>query len=69
MVKKVTFHIDSNGEVEIRVQGAQGNECEKMTEPFESALGVIARKTYTDSYYHAVEGTEASPVLSESEKT
>jgi len=51
MVKKITFKIDVNGEVSLGVEGAQGNECERLTEPFEALLGGVEKRDYKDSYY------------------
>jgi hypothetical protein len=55
MVKKLKFTIDANGEVQLDVQGAVGAECDKLTEPFEAQLGIVARKERKDSYYESQE--------------
>jgi hypothetical protein len=51
MVKRMTFSIDESGEVTINVEGAEGSECEKMTGPFEDALGKVAVRKHKDSYF------------------
>ena len=59
MVKKIKFKIDADGNVELDVEGAQGKECESMTEPFEKALGFTQSTTFKDSYYQEdVQSTE-----------
>ena len=44
MVAKLKFSIDENGEVHVSVEGAEGKSCEALTEPFESALGIVAQR-------------------------
>ena len=58
MVASLKFSIDENGEVHVSVEGAEGKSCEGLTEPFEAALGVVAKREYKDSYY-ATSETEA----------
>ena len=53
MVKTIKFKIDAEGNVELDVEGAQGKECEAMTEPFEKALGFTQSTAFKDSYYQA----------------
>lgn len=60
MVAKVKFVIDEDGEVRVSVEGVSGNECEKLSAPFEAALGTVAAREYKDSYYaeNATEQTQ-----------
>ncbi|MCB9060126.1 MAG: DUF2997 domain-containing protein [Halobacteriovoraceae bacterium] len=51
MVKKVNIKIDKTGKVELDVQNAVGNECEKWTEMLENALGEVKQRELKDSYY------------------
>ncbi|MBI4403754.1 MAG: DUF2997 domain-containing protein [Deltaproteobacteria bacterium] len=51
MVKKLKFLISPEGEIELRVEGAEGRECENFSKPFDSALGTISHREYLDSYY------------------
>lgn len=60
MVKKMKFVINDEGEVTISVEGAQGAECEKMSAPFEAALGKVEKKEYKDSYFQNEVGVDAT---------
>lgn len=51
MVKKITFHIGSDGEVTLSVDGVQGSSCEALSAPFEASLGKVAQRDYKDSFY------------------
>jgi len=66
MAKKIKFHISSDGEVKLDVEGAVGNECEAMTKPFEEALGIVADRKHKDSYYSQT--TETTSVDTETQK-
>lgn len=51
MVAKLRFFIDEDGEVQVSVEGASGQACEKLSAPFEEALGTVAAREYKDSYF------------------
>lgn len=51
MVKKMHFSIDADGNVELSIEGAVGDECESMSRPFEEELGILTSRNYKDSYY------------------
>ena len=55
----LVFQISESGEVTVSVEGAQGSSCEKLTEPFEKALGVTASRIYKDSYFTVPEQTSS----------
>lgn len=51
MVKKITFKISSDGEVNLAVDGVQGSSCEDLTRPFEAVIGKVSGRELKDSYY------------------
>jgi len=51
MVKKITFHVSSDGEVSLSVDGAKGSSCEGLTKPFEQVIGTVATKEFKDAYF------------------
>lgn len=51
MVRKIKFTIDKNGEIDMAVEGAQGNECLEITKPFEAILGPVNAREMKDSFY------------------
>lgn len=55
MVKKISFKISADGEVNLSVDGAQGASCEDMTRPFEEVIGKVSAREYKDSYYATTE--------------
>ena len=53
--KDIFFTIDENGEVKIEVKGAPGEDCKKLTQEVEEALGVVTARTMTSEYYQQEE--------------
>ena len=41
------FHHSSDGRVEERVEGVQGETCQQLTEQLEAALGTVERREST----------------------
>lgn len=50
-MKRIRFKIDKDGEVKLEVEGAVGEECDAMTEPFEDALGIVTAKERKAAFY------------------
>lgn len=50
--QEIEFVIKADGTVEERVIGVSGPDCEKITASIEDALGVIAKRERTTSYYN-----------------
>lgn len=55
MVKKLKFRIDDKGEVYLDVEGTVGAECDALSAPFESSLGVLATKERKDTFFQVEE--------------
>jgi hypothetical protein len=51
MVKKIVFKISPEGDIDLEVLGAVGNECEDFTAPFEAALGKVTVREHKDTFY------------------
>ncbi len=51
MVKKITFKISGDGEVNLTVDGVQGSSCEDLSRPFEDVIGKVSGRDLKDSYY------------------
>lgn len=51
MVKKITFKITNDGEVNLSVDGVQGSSCEDLSRPFEEIIGKVSAREHKDSYY------------------
>ena len=58
MVKRIKFHISSEGEISLDVEGTVGAQCEDLTAPFEKILGTTGRRERKDSYYAEVDQFE-----------
>lgn len=53
--KDIFFTIDENGEVKIEVKGAPGEDCLKLTQEIEEALGLVGERQMTSEYYQQEE--------------
>lgn len=51
MVAKIGFTISPEGEVSVNVNCATGDQCDRLTQPFEEVLGTVQSKKYKDEYY------------------
>lgn len=53
MAKKqeMEISIDDNGNVSIKVIGAEGKECLEMTKEIEAALGIVTDRQKTSEFY------------------
>lgn len=59
MVKKITFKISGNGEVNLAVDGVQGSSCEDLSRPFEEVIGKVSGRELKDSYYQNSEESQS----------
>jgi hypothetical protein len=50
-MQELEIVIDKEGRVQVRVQGAHGQECMAVTKNLENAVGAVEDRTYTPSYY------------------
>ncbi len=57
-MKEIIFKIDADGEISMEVQGAQGNNCEDFTAPFEESLGVVASRELKASFFESATKNE-----------
>ena len=49
--QRIEFTIRPDGTVEEKVSGVQGPECEDVTRAIENALGKVAERKHTASFY------------------
>ena len=49
--QQIEFIIRLNGQVEERVSGVKGRDCERITRPIETALGEVTEREHTGEYY------------------
>jgi hypothetical protein len=49
--KSIVIDINKHGNTTIKVNGAKGGECLKMTKRLEDELGVVDNVNLTDDYY------------------
>ncbi len=54
-MNRIIFTIRQDGSVTEEVQGAVGNECERITEEIEKKLGVVEDRIHKTEYYQAQE--------------
>ena len=57
-MKKIILKISPKGEMQIRVEGACGEQCKELSRPFEEALGVVSSDVATDEMYAAQEQSQ-----------
>jgi hypothetical protein len=50
--QEIEFVIKADGTVEEKVIGVNGPDCEKITASIEDALGVVAKRERTSSFYN-----------------
>ena len=58
--REIEFIIKPDGTVEESVTGAQGAECEKITEAIERELGEVTEREHTPDYFNETQGTDGS---------
>ena len=46
-MKEMVFTFEEDGKFEVEANGYSGKACEHATEPFESVLGVVKKRTAT----------------------
>ncbi len=45
------IHIKSNGNLEEEVEGVDGHECQRITNPIENEVGDVVRRDYLPSFF------------------
>ena len=64
---QIKVRIRPNGEVEIDVEGVQGEACLKLTEFLEEALGEVVAREMTSEYYIKVKAEQRLPAYLDGE--
>ena len=49
-MKKIVFTLGRDGSSSIEVEGTVGDECLELTKDFETALGTLTNREFTESY-------------------
>lgn len=57
--KAIIININNNGNTAVKVTGAKGGECLRMTKKLEEKLGDVKNVKLTDDYYAALEAQQA----------
>ena len=56
----IQITISPDGEVQMKVKGAQGGSCRKLTEGLEKALGTPSKRTLTAEFYEQAQRQSAT---------
>ncbi len=59
-MKQVIIEVSETGEVKIEAVGFKGNSCDKATEAFEKALGVVKGKKRKPEYLAQTQKTQTT---------
>tara|TARA_B000000557_G_scaffold261389_1_gene260308 strand:- start:334 stop:546 length:213 start_codon:yes stop_codon:yes gene_type:complete len=49
--QKITYRIRQDGVVYETTEGTEGNECERLTQDIENALGTLSNRIHKPEYY------------------
>ncbi len=49
--QKITYRIRQDGVVYETTEGTEGNECERLTQDIENALGTLSDRIHKPEYY------------------
>ncbi len=50
-MEQIEIQIDRDGNVTVHVEGAKGDECIRITEHLEHALGPVTDRSYSTEYF------------------
>ena len=62
---ELNISIGPDGNIEIEVKGAKGDECLAITKDLEEALGVVRSREHTSEYYQQKQTQQEHVTVSE----